>query len=282
MRAFFDCSHEDEGRLLARRAMAAVGELCRQLLTKLKEIEVTSALCADVLLLSASDAAFLALAERAGPAFAEAWPEAQQLDAQAVAAPFLALAAEALRVDSRLQKRCDRLVPKRTTEASFWRCYSSALYALLLAPPAPASAAGEGAAEAAAGGVGAGGGGAGGDGASVTGGLKGDEASGAQHGGADGGDALGDELFFKPAKARRQNSGERHAVRGAQFGARDPFWGPISGPADPPPLRNAAGGSPASGALGPISDTRYPSPPLQYRRGPSSPPARSNAPPFSD
>jgi hypothetical protein len=182
--------------------MAAAGELCGRLLAKLKEVEVTSAVCADVLLLSASDAAFLALAERAGPAFAEAWPDIQELNAQAMAASFLALAAEALRMDPRLQKRCDRLVPKRTTEANFWRCYASALYALLLAPPAPPPSAGEDKAEAEADGAGAGGDGAGNDVTPATGGSKGDDARQAQSGSSAGGDATGavDAIFFKPAK----------------------------------------------------------------------------------
>jgi hypothetical protein len=173
--------------------MASAGELCRRLLAKLKKVEVTSALCADILLLSGSDAAFLALAQ-GPPAFGEAWPEAQPLDAEGVAAPFLAFAAEALRLDPRLQKRCDRLVPRRTTEANFWRCYASALHVLLLAPPPPAPAAGEGgpgAAAEAAGGAGAGGSGAAG-GAETPAAGEGGETSGLQHG-----------LFFQPAKARQ-------------------------------------------------------------------------------
>ena len=57
----------------------STGRLCGTLLAKLKN-ELTSALCADILLLSASDAAFLTPSESAGAMFAEAWPVATALD----------------------------------------------------------------------------------------------------------------------------------------------------------------------------------------------------------
>mmetsp|Transcript_22508 Transcript_22508/g.74234 ORF Transcript_22508/g.74234 Transcript_22508/m.74234 type:complete len:212 (-) Transcript_22508:228-863(-) len=132
--------------------MSSAGTLCKELTAPLASIESTSALVADLHLLSSSDAAFLQPSTAASPAFAAAWPEEQQLDEEGMSEPFLALAAAALEADARVQKRCGRLVPKKLSEATFWRNYSSALHAVLFPqePAVPAAGAGGDAAAAAA------------------------------------------------------------------------------------------------------------------------------------
>ncbi|EOD26979.1 hypothetical protein EMIHUDRAFT_443287 [Emiliania huxleyi CCMP1516] len=131
--------------------MSSAGTLCKELTARLASIESTSALVADLHLLSSSDAAFLQPSTAASPAFAAAWPEEQQLDEEGMSEPFLALAAAALEADARVQKRCGRLVPKKLSEATFWRNYSSALHAVLFPqePAVPAAGAGGDAAAAA-------------------------------------------------------------------------------------------------------------------------------------
>jgi len=126
---------------VAKTMPISTGLVCDGLLAQLKGVESTSAISVDISLLSASDSAFLkAASEPPDAAFAAAWPADQALAADGMSKPFLALAAEVLKQDPRVQKRCDRLVPKKMTEAAFWRSYCSALYTIFASLPAAAEA----------------------------------------------------------------------------------------------------------------------------------------------
>jgi hypothetical protein len=65
--------------------MAATGTLCKALQARLKVVEPTNSVVADLTLLTSSDAAFLALASPVSLAFVEAWPEGTPLDADGMA-----------------------------------------------------------------------------------------------------------------------------------------------------------------------------------------------------
>ena len=82
--------------------------------------------------LSQSDDAFLSpLPPR--EEFAVAWPETLDVSAHASAQNALVECVVALRArDPNLQKRVDRLVPRRLTEGAFWRAYLAAVHTLLV------------------------------------------------------------------------------------------------------------------------------------------------------
>ena len=82
--------------------------------------------------LSQSDDAFLS-PQPPREEFAVAWPETLDVSAHASAQAALIECVVALRArDPNLQKRVDRLVPRRLTEGAFWRAYLAAVHTLLV------------------------------------------------------------------------------------------------------------------------------------------------------
>ena len=59
------------------------------------------------------------------------WPADRELDESAVVEAFIAAVTSAHRFDKRLQKIFDKLVPKKTSEITFWRRYFAHVHALL-------------------------------------------------------------------------------------------------------------------------------------------------------
>jgi hypothetical protein len=63
--------------------------------------------------------------------FTAAWPADRELDEQPLVEAFIALVTAAHKFDAKLQKVFDKLVPKKTSELSFWRRYFAHAHALL-------------------------------------------------------------------------------------------------------------------------------------------------------
>ena len=93
--------------------------------------------------LSNSDTPFLTAPLDAS--FCAAWPADLPLETEGFTEAFVALATAAQQTDPRVQRRCSRLVPKKTDEPSFWRSYLGHCHAVMngleMAEMAPAAAA---------------------------------------------------------------------------------------------------------------------------------------------
>lgn len=63
--------------------------------------------------------------------FTRSWPADKELDEQPLVDAFIAAVTAAHKLDSRLQKTFDKLVPKKVTEQQFWRRYFAHAHALL-------------------------------------------------------------------------------------------------------------------------------------------------------
>ena len=123
---------------MARAAIALVQTLKRQI------GEQSGASLERLVALSGSDSPFLTEPTDAG--FCTAWPADLPLETEGFTQAFLDLAAATQKMDPRVQKRSNRLVPKKTTEPLFWRNYFGHAHAVIngleMAPPAaPAAAA---------------------------------------------------------------------------------------------------------------------------------------------
>ena len=118
-------------------AVQLADQLAKQLAAQSKDAGVL----AKIVSLSASDVAFITAPKDSG--FNAAWPSDLPLDTEGFTEAFLGLVSAARSTDARLQKRSDRLVPKKTDEPGFWRCYFGHLQAVLngteLEEKAPAS-----------------------------------------------------------------------------------------------------------------------------------------------
>ena len=117
-------------------------QLAKQLAKQLAEQSKDACVVARIVALSASDDAFLTTPRDSS--FNAAWPcDYFHLENAAFTEAFLGLCGAVRDIDPRLQKRSDRLVPKKTDEPGFWRCYFGHLLAVLngteLEPTAPAS-----------------------------------------------------------------------------------------------------------------------------------------------
>ena len=117
-------------------------QLAKQLAKQLAEQSKDASVVARIVALSASDDAFLTTPRDSS--FNAAWPcDYFHLENAAFTEAFLGLCGAVRDIDPRLQKRSDRLVPKKTDEPGFWRCYFGHLLAVLngteLEPTAPAS-----------------------------------------------------------------------------------------------------------------------------------------------
>ena len=64
--------------------------------------------------------------------FSKLWPAKREFDEPALVEAFVALVTAAKTHDARLQKLCDKLVPKKTDELTFWRRYFAHVHALLI------------------------------------------------------------------------------------------------------------------------------------------------------
>ena len=124
--------------------MPAATSLATSLAKQLKEQK--GAALARLVELSSSDKPFLTAPTDAG--FCTAWPADLPLDTEGFTDAFLAMATAVQHIDPRVQKRCNRLVPKKTDEASFWRNYLGHAHAVMnglemaeMASPAAAPAA---------------------------------------------------------------------------------------------------------------------------------------------
>ena len=93
---------------------AAAVSLAKQLLKELVEQSKDKGVLDKIVSLSASDDAFVTAPKNVG--FATAWPADLPLDTEGFTEAFLGLVSTARSVDPRLQKRSDRLVPKKTDE----------------------------------------------------------------------------------------------------------------------------------------------------------------------
>ena len=89
--------------------MSALLKTLQQRLTALDHVSVQAI---DLIELSSSNQPFLQFTPT--PTFAAGWPEGMQLDCDdATLQAFLGAVDAARKLDNRLQKRCDKLVPKK-------------------------------------------------------------------------------------------------------------------------------------------------------------------------
>ena len=109
--------------------MPPATSLVKQLTKQLQQQSKAADVLARVVALSDSDKPFLSPCGDAG--FNTAWPADLPLDTEGFTEAFLGLVSAARGIDPRLQKRSDRLVPKKTDEPAFWRCYFGHLHAVL-------------------------------------------------------------------------------------------------------------------------------------------------------
>ena len=82
--------------------------------------------------LTTNDAVFTTFADKKNPMFAEAWPESLP-DTVLETDEFVAVVTAVRKADPRLQKRCDKLVPKKVDELTFWRSYLGHAHLVLIA-----------------------------------------------------------------------------------------------------------------------------------------------------
>ena len=109
---------------------------CLDMLSSLTE--ALRALCdsgssvAGMVNLTANDAVFTGFTDEKNPIFAESWPSSLP-DSVLETDEFVAVVEAVRTVDPRLQKRCDRLVPKKVEELVFWRSYLGHVHLVLIA-----------------------------------------------------------------------------------------------------------------------------------------------------
>ena len=106
---------DDSNPRACSRMTEAPVQLAKQLAKQLAEQSKDASVLARIVALSASDDAFLATPKDSN--FNAAWPSDYfNLEDAAFTEAFLGLISAARDVDPRLQKRSDRLVPKKTDE----------------------------------------------------------------------------------------------------------------------------------------------------------------------